>query len=248
MPPVADIDRTSYEPAYAQLINILKGQIAAGTYLPGSRLPSESQLCRRYKVSPMTVRRSIKVLLDQGVVTTIQGSGTFVKAPDMGEAKFSLEEFHNVFKDKVNTKVRILEVMVTRADHRIAGKLNVTPGERTILIRRLLLRKSKPFIYHREYLVYDPGRPIVETELEVTSLHGLFQGAGETSLKRGEFAIKAAVLSREEADILGSAKGQPAFHLEHVFYDFDESPFSWGRFICPGDRLLFRTSVGMAKC
>ncbi|MBW2137445.1 MAG: GntR family transcriptional regulator [Deltaproteobacteria bacterium] len=247
MSPIRDIDRTSYEPAYVQLINILKGQIAAGTYLPGSRLPSESQLCKRYKVSPMTVRRSIKALLDQGVVTTIQGSGTFVKAPDMGEARFSLEEFHSLFKDKVNTKVKILGAMVTRADRRIGGKLNVTPGERTILIRRLLVRKSKPFIYHREHLVYDPGRPIVEAELEVTSLHGLFQGTGESSLKRGEFAIKAAVLSKEEADILESAEGQPAFHLEHVFYDFDERPFSWGHFICPGDRVLFRADVGMIK-
>ncbi|MBW2063760.1 MAG: GntR family transcriptional regulator [Deltaproteobacteria bacterium] len=242
-----DIDRTSYEPAYVQLINILKGQIAAGTYLPGSRLPSESQLCKRYKVSPMTVRRSIKVLLDQGVVTTIQGSGTFVRAPDMGEARFSLEEFHSLFKDKVNTKVKILEAMVTRADHRIGGKLGLPPGERVILIRRLLLRKTKPFIYHREYLVYDPSRPIVEAELEVTSLHGLFQGHGETGLKRGEFAIKAAVLSKEEADILESTESQPAFHLEHIFYDFDERPFSWGRFVCPGDRFLFKTNVGIGK-
>ncbi|MBW1998443.1 MAG: GntR family transcriptional regulator, partial [Deltaproteobacteria bacterium] len=110
---ITDIDRTSYEPAYVQLVNILKEQIAAGAYLPGSRLPSESQLCKRYKVSPMTVRRSIKVLLDQGVVATIQGSGTFVRAPEMGEACFSLEEFHSLFKDKANTKVKILEAMVT---------------------------------------------------------------------------------------------------------------------------------------
>ncbi|MBW2000021.1 MAG: UTRA domain-containing protein, partial [Deltaproteobacteria bacterium] len=156
-------------------------------------------------------------------------------------------EFHSLFKDKANTKVKILEAMVTRADHRIGGKLGLPPGERVILIRRLLLRKTRPFIYHREYLVYDPFRPIVETELEVTSLHGLFHGQGETGLKRGEFSIRAAVLSKEEAHMLDSAESQPAFHLEHVFYDFDERPFSWGRFVCPGDRVLFRTSVGITK-
>jgi GntR family transcriptional regulator len=79
------IDRESFEPAYLQLINILRRQIAEGRYLPGSRLPSESELCRQYHLSPMTVRRSIKDLLDQGLVTTIQGSGTYVRTPDLGE-------------------------------------------------------------------------------------------------------------------------------------------------------------------
>jgi DNA-binding GntR family transcriptional regulator len=35
---------------------------------PGDQLPSESQLCDRYGVSPMTVRRAMNILIDQGVV------------------------------------------------------------------------------------------------------------------------------------------------------------------------------------
>ena len=67
--PIVTIDRNSYEPAYAQLVRILQGQIAAGMFRPGDRLPSEAQLCERYSVSPMTVRRVINILVDQGVVT-----------------------------------------------------------------------------------------------------------------------------------------------------------------------------------
>ena len=47
---IATIDRNSYEPAYAQLVRILLGQIAAGMFRPGDRLPSEAQLCQRYGV------------------------------------------------------------------------------------------------------------------------------------------------------------------------------------------------------
>lgn len=60
------IDREAYEPAYAQLANILRRQIAEGAYRPGDQLPSEAQLCRLYGISPMTVRRSINLLADQG--------------------------------------------------------------------------------------------------------------------------------------------------------------------------------------
>ena len=66
------IDRTAYEPAYSQLVHILKSQIASGRFRPGAQLPSEAQLCQLYQVSPMTVRRAVNILLDQGLVTMLQ--------------------------------------------------------------------------------------------------------------------------------------------------------------------------------
>ena len=240
------IDRQALDPAYIQLVNILKKQIAKGVYLPGNRLPSESEMCKRYRVSPMTVRRSINCLLDQGIVNTIQGSGTYVKAPDFGGVTFSLGEFHNIFKDKERTRVKVLEVVIIKADEQTAQRLAIRDGERAILIRRVLIRDGDPILYHKEYLVYDPRRPIVEAELEVTSLHGLFVGTGETKLKKGDLTIEAAVLTKEEADVLNTMHMQPAFRLEHIFYDFEDRPVSWGRFICRGDRLKFTTTVGIS--
>jgi DNA-binding GntR family transcriptional regulator len=241
------IDRQAFEPAYVQLVNILKEQIAKGVYLPGDRLPSESELCQRFQVSPMTVRRSINVLLDQGIVSTIQGSGTYVKAPDLAGVTFSLEEFQNIFKDKERTKVKILEVIIIKADETTSNRLAIHVGERTILIRRVLIRDGDPIIYHKEQLIYDPVRPIVEAEMEVTSLHGLFVGTGETKLKSGKLTIEAIVLTKEEADILNTIQMQPAFRIEHIFYDFEDRPVSWGRFICRGDRLRFTTTVGISN-
>ena len=241
------INRDLTVPAYFQLANILKQQIVDGLYQPGSRLPSESELCKSYQVSPMTVRRSINTLLDQGVVKTIKGSGTYVRIQDLGEVKFSLEEFHSVFKDRERTKIKILEALVTEADGFTAEKLSINYGEKTILMKRVLIRDGDPIIYHREQLIYDPTRPIVEAELEITSLQGLFVGGGETNLKRGELTIEAAVLTKEEADVLNTIELLPAFRLEHLFLDFEGNPFSWGRFICRGDRFRFTTTVGISN-
>ena len=241
------LDRQSSDPAYLQLVNILKADIGQGMYLPGDRLPSESKLCKQYEVSPMTVRRSINALLDQGIVSTVQGSGTYVKAPNLGGVTFNLDQFHELFRDKKRTRVKILEVVINRADDATAKRLHIRMGERIILIRRVLVRDGDPTLYHREHLIYNPHLPSVETELEVTSLHGLFVGTGKSELKRGDLTIKAAVLSREEADILNTLPMQPAFHLEHVFYDFKDNPVSWGRFTCRGDRFTFTASVGLSE-
>lgn len=241
----ASINKQSHEPAYLQLVNILRHNVAAGDLRPGDQLPSESQLCDRYGVSPMTVRRAINLLVDQGVVIAEQGRGTFVKPVAMGAASFQLAELQTLFSDPARTSVRLLETRIISADERIARKLAIPIGQRTIYIRRLLRLDNEPVFYHREYLIYDPTRPIVESEMEVTALQRLFSGAGETILKRGDLSVEATILTEEEARLLCAPQPLAAFCLEHLFYDFDDQPISWGWFIGRADRLRFTTRVGI---
>ncbi|HLF27682.1 MAG TPA: GntR family transcriptional regulator [Anaerolineae bacterium] len=241
----ATIDRDSHTPAYAQLVDILRAQVAAGVLRPGDQIPSEAQLCERYGLSPMTVRRAINILADAGVISAHQGKGTFVKPLELGEATFGLNALQNLFSDEEHTTVKLLEARVLPADERTARKLAIESGERVIYIRRLLCTEAQPAFYHREYLIYDPARPIVESELEVTALQRLFSGSGATLLKHGELSIEATILNEEEARLLQMELPAAAFCIEHLFYDFDNRPISWGWFICRSDRLRFATHVGV---
>jgi len=240
------IDRNSYEPAYIQLVSILKRQVASGVLRAGDRLPSESQICMQYKVSPMTVRRAINILSDQGVVDTAQGRGTFVKPIRLETASFDLLELQEIFNSE-ETKVTILEARIISADSKAAMKLKVNEGERIIYIRRLISRGDEPLLYHRECLIYDPQRAVVESELEVTSLRGLFKGEGSSEFKYGELSIEATVIKEEEAGLLQVGAGSAAFNLEHIFYDYMETPVSWGWFICRGDKLRFSSTIGIRE-
>ena len=239
------IDRDSYEPAYIQLTNILKRQIAEGFFRPGDQLPSEAQLCHRYAISPMTVRRSINLLADQGVVSTAQGRGTFVKALELSTAMFDLQELQDLFGAGSGGSIKLLDVRVVSADDRTARKLGLPVGDPAIYIRRLFTRDGAPIFYHRAYLVYDPTRPIVEAEMDVTSLQGLFTNGSSTLLKHGQLRIEATLLNAEEADLLKKTTPAAAFYLEHVFFDFEDRPISWGWFVIPSEGLHFTTRVGI---
>ncbi len=243
--PIAEIDRTSYEPAYSQLVRILMGQVAAGMYRAGERLPSEAQLCELYGVSPMTVRRVINILTDKGVVTAEQGRGTFVRPLELGTACFDLGQLQQFFRNEGQSTVKLLEARIAPATKRTAQKLSIRVGDRTVFIRRLIFQGEEAVLLHREHVVYDPLRPIIEAEMEVTALRGLLSGGGESDLKHGELAIDVTKLTAEEATLLRSQAGTPAFRLEHIFYDFDDHPVSWGWFICTGDRLRFTATIGV---
>lgn len=240
-----NIDKNSYQPAYAQIADAIRQQIGLGHYPPGSRLPSESQLCHQFEVSSVTVRRAISVLVDQGIVVTTKGKGSFVKPPELRSAFFQLTELQEIFDDTQHTDVKILFARIIPAEKFLIGKLPVVEGDRVIHIRSLISNAQKPLIYHHQYMIYDPSEPIVEAELNLISLGGLFTGNRNTNIKKGSLHLKPAVLSKDEARHLNGDPGMPGFKLEHTFYDLNDQRMSWGWFIFFDSSLTFRSSVGV---
>jgi GntR family transcriptional regulator len=241
------IDRDADQPIYAQLADLLRQQILAGMYRPGEKLPSEAMLVEAYKVSPMTVRRAINLLAAQYIITTSQGRGTFVKEVELGAAAFYLSDLKQLFNDDDSTMVKLIEARFINADERIARKLKIREGERAIFIRRLLLVYGKPAFYHRGYLINDPARPVIEAELQVTDLKGIFQGSGSPLIKYGDLYLESVLLNEEEAQLLKLQMPAPGMKLEHIFYDFDDKPVSWGWFVCSSTRLCLHTRVGIGQ-
>jgi GntR family transcriptional regulator of arabinose operon len=88
-------------PKYQQIFDALAADIAAGKYAPGQKLPSEAALVRQFGTSRITVGRAVRELKEQGLVSRIAGSGTFIRSrppkgggnllglliPDLGETE-----------------------------------------------------------------------------------------------------------------------------------------------------------------
>ncbi|WP_088228659.1 GntR family transcriptional regulator [Desulfosporosinus sp. FKB] len=66
-------------PIYIQLKEAIKLAIATGQFLAGSQLPTVRQLAVQLKINPNTVSRVYLELESEGVLSTKQGKGTFVK-------------------------------------------------------------------------------------------------------------------------------------------------------------------------
>jgi len=200
------LDRGSPEPAYSQLARILREKIVSGEYRPGQRIPSVPKLTATFNVAAMTVRQAIDQLNREGVIARERGRGTFVKPAQLGSAMFGLDDLRRQMTDE-SVDVRVLGARSVPASKRVAARLKVGEGALVISIKRLLLRDDQPIFYHSEYLVRDPRRALVEAELSVTSLRGLFSGVGEASVKNGELTLHASSLMESEAQYLGEELG-----------------------------------------
>src|SRR5712691_4200324 len=72
------INRLSFEYYYNQAADSIAELIADGTYTV--KLPGERQLAPELDVSYATVRRAMKILRERGLIVSIHGRGTYVRA------------------------------------------------------------------------------------------------------------------------------------------------------------------------
>lgn len=73
------LDPNDSRPPYLQVASSLRAAILTKTIGPGEQLESGPELAKRYGVARQTVQNAIKVLRDEGLVVSRQGSGVFVR-------------------------------------------------------------------------------------------------------------------------------------------------------------------------
>jgi GntR family hexuronate regulon transcriptional repressor len=91
---------------YQQVASTIMAAIAAGTYKPGERLPSERDLAVAFKVSRPTIREAMIALEIRGLAESRHGSGIYVSdkpaaqvpAGDLDIGAFELTEARRLFE------------------------------------------------------------------------------------------------------------------------------------------------------
>lgn len=76
---MCELDPDDPRPPYQQVASALRAAILTRKFQPGDKLPSGPELARRFNVARMTVQQAIRLLRDEGLVVSRQGSGVFVR-------------------------------------------------------------------------------------------------------------------------------------------------------------------------
>ncbi|MER7738905.1 winged helix-turn-helix domain-containing protein [Streptomyces sp. NPDC096538] len=72
------IDPTSEVPRWQQAHAILAARIRAGTYPPGTRVPSVVALAEELGISIPTAQKALRQLREDGLTYTVPGLGSYV--------------------------------------------------------------------------------------------------------------------------------------------------------------------------
>ncbi|WP_045740714.1 winged helix-turn-helix domain-containing protein [Actinoplanes rectilineatus] len=74
------LDPDDSRPASKRIAGVLRTAIRAGRFGPGDRLPPQLELAERYGVARETVKSALRILRDEQLIVSRQGSGVFVRA------------------------------------------------------------------------------------------------------------------------------------------------------------------------
>lgn len=141
------------KPRYLEIAESLIEQINSGTLPAGSILPTEGELQTRFNVSRVTIRKSMKVLVDKDLLFRKRGSGTYVKATKAQHNAFQLSGFvEDISSQGKHPSSKIITFELIESNTHIADKLNLNEGDEIYSIRRLRLIDDEPEILEHTFL------------------------------------------------------------------------------------------------
>lgn len=236
------IDNNDFTPAYFQLARILHAQIMRGHLHPGDRLPPEVELCREFGLSRMTVRRSISILAEKGLVSRERGRGTFIIRPEVDGGIFLIPDFQEEMRNQeLSASARLLKAAVVRSGRMASRKLGLKKGGRVLYLERILEGEGEPLVFDRKYILYDPEKPLLEADLGHGKTSDLFSNCPGLLPVRSELTLSATLLREREAALLESEVGSPAFCMEQLVWAANDLRVAWGWMIYRGDRFSFHS-------
>jgi len=224
----------------------LRGDIAAGRFAPGQRLPNETQLAERFGVNRHTLRQAMQALMREGFVQVRHGSGTFVRELVLDYAlrrRTRLTE--NVTEAGERAAREVLEHSETEAAP-WASELRVAPDSRVLLLTTRASVRGRPVGLSVDAypLPRFAGLPALLTELGRVTL--ALEALGVRDYTRARSVVSARLPTPIEADRLARPAGQPVLVVTSVDVDAQGIPIQSGVTLFAADavQLVVRPEEG----
>lgn len=218
---------------YIRLRDHLLQEIRAGLP-PGSPIPSERELCRRFQVSRMTVRQAIDTLVSDGVLERHQGKGTYVAQPKV-DLQVRLTSFSQEMRRRgMEPGAVVLLAETVPATAEVAQALEQPPGSQVHHLLRLLSADSVPMALQENWVPADL-LPSLLTQGLSFSVYERLTSAG-MGPQWGEDLIEARAATQEEATLLSVSESSPTLSIvrrtfhEHTVVDYSRSLYRADRY------------------
>jgi GntR family transcriptional regulator len=191
------------KPLYQVVVESVLNKVKTGEWQANERLPSESELCEIYGVGRNTVRRAIGELVNQNVLRTVPGVGTFVmdkRLDKTADYLFGFTQEMQMHGKEITS--RVLEAKIIDADSFLARRLQVQLGAEVVFLHRVRLMDGKPAAIERSYLSHDLCPGILNYDFATNSLYETLSRVYGRSPDHAEQIIEASLATPEVARLL----------------------------------------------
>lgn len=192
-------------PKYHEIADDLRERILAGSLGPGQVVPSEAELMAAYTVSRNTVRLAVGRLIEEGLLITEQGRGSFVRQrpePIVWDPSSPADTWTAAVLAAGRRPGQDLLVTVVAAPPSVAAVLGRADGVGEVVRRRRIRSvDGEPYLLIDDYFPADlaDGTPLAAPD-DVVDLGDAFTAVGLTALRyRDELRVRAPARTEIQA-------------------------------------------------
>ncbi len=233
----------SHQPLYLQIKETLKKQILAREYAPHERMPSESELMKKFGVSRITVRQALRDLHAEGLIFSSQGKGTFASKPKAMQDVQHLEGFDEAMKPKgYETSSRLVSIREIAVNKDVHERLGLKSKSKAVEVVRVRYLNREPVSVDRSYFPLEVGQVLFSKDLS-GDIFPMLENQLGISLGRAEISLEARPADAEIAHFLGIELGDPVMWVERLTLDSSDRPIDFEYLAFRGDSYKYRFQI-----
>lgn len=236
------VDRSSYLPLYIQIRDQLR-RLIIESQLESIQL-TDDWLANEFKVSRMTVRQALDLLVQEGLIRREKGRGTLVAVPPLQGQLSSIERFFEEwYLQGANVRVELLTREMRHADAHTASVLGVQIGEAVGFFRRLRSIDAGPVCIDERYMLPTMFAMLSDADLIKEPTWLVIQQKLGVSIERADMRILATAASEKEAMLLTVEEGFPLLERYLDCYSVDGRGVLSGPSVFRSDRFVYQVTV-----
>lgn len=233
------------KPRYLALAEEMTQAISEGAYAVGALLPSESELCARYRVSRHTVREATRVLQDLGLVARHQGVGTRVQSSKVA-ARYvlAMDAIPDLWQYVKRTQLKVIRREVIQARDALTPLPGADRTHRWQLIEAVrYATPSEPIAWKQVYIDTEFSAVTAQVGRRRVPIYALIEQRYGIKTVKVRQEISAVAMLKEAARALGVEPGSSGLAIVRHYIGNDDRVFEVTMSVYPADRFRYSAEL-----
>lgn len=210
-------------PLHLQVKASISAGLLDGTWKPGDKLPTETELSRRFGVSEGTIRQAVIALVKEGRLSRRSGKGTFATRPNFERSFARFFRFRGGGDTEPEYRVHVVKLEKgAAADASIRAHLGLASAAKVLAIHRTIEQDGVVVVHYVSYLSQREFGDLASAQLENAALYDVIESRHGVHIVRVVETLRAREAFAEDAAVLNVKRGAPVIAIERIAYTHGE--------------------------
>ncbi len=231
-------------PRHKQISKWLRQQIEDGTFKVDEKLPSENELCQKFDVSRVTVRKALQTLENEQLIYRSQGLGSFVKDNRSHQSFVQLTDFvEDMKRAGMEASSEVISMEPTTVTEQITSKLKIDADKTVIRLDRLRLGDGQPIAFDTTWLPVFYGQLIEGYDLTDKTIYNILEQDFDIPVEKGYYRIEAENADNYLAKHLNIGDGEALLLIDRLSLTVGDKPIYYQKRYYRTDRIVYELMV-----